>query len=414
MRRIIASLDIGTSSMKLVVGEMLRGKLNVLACIEEYSQGIKKGYIVNMESAELILKSLFKKTEDLIGLPVNQVLVTVPAYNLDCFMTSGDVIIKSDDKIITHQDIIRAMQASIYNKIEPNRELVSILPTKFIINDEQVVTSPINMVANKLTVNAVAVIIPKKNSENITKILQKLGIKVTDICISPLADYYEFKNEENSHSVGAIVNIGQSNTVVSIFNKGILTSSEIIDIGSNAIDSDLAYVFKVSKVDASYMKERFANADIHLAQPSEVYMTKDINGENIKVSEYDISAVVISRINEIFNLVKKQINLLTKKKISYIIITGGLSELKGLETCLEQIFGNIVTVGNVEQIGARHNKYSVSLGMIKYYNSRLKIRNVDYSIFTIEQQEELGGTHKRVNISDNSLLGKIYNYFFDN
>ena len=414
MRKIIASLDIGTNSIKLIVGEIQKNKLNVLSCVEVPANGIRKGYIVNPESAEYALKEAFNKTEELLGMPVKKVLVNIPAYNLDCFISSGSVTIKSDDKVVSHADLVRAMQSSVYNKIEPNRELVTILPTKFIINEEEQVKSPINMVANSLTVNDVAVVLPRKNSEAIIKSLEKIGVKVVDICISPLADYYEFKKPEYKEKVGAVVNIGQSNTTVSIFTKGILTACEIIDMGSGIIDNDIAYVFKIPKKDANYLKEKLSVADIHAAQPNESVIIKDINGGDVKISQYDISAVVISRLNELFGLIKKQINLLTKKEISYIIFSGGISELSYFDRLIDSFFGTIGKVGAVEEIGARDNKYSVALGIIKYYNSRLKLRNVEFSIFSLDEQEEFGGNHKKVNISENSLLGKIYGYFFDN
>ena len=185
-------------------------------------------------------------------------------------------------------------------------------------------------------------------------------------------------------------------------------------MGTSNIDNDIAYVFKIPRKDANYLKERLVVADIHAAQPSETILVKDVNGEALKINQYDVSAVAISRLNELFNLVKKQINLLTKKEIRYIIVTGGISEIAYLNRLLENLFGDIVKVGNITEIGARNNKYSVALGMIKYYNSRLKLRNVEFSIFSLDEQEDFGGTHKRVNISDNSLLGKIYGYFFDN
>lgn len=414
MRKIFASLDIGSYSIKLIVGEIQKNKLNVLSCIDVLAGGIKKGFIVNVESAELALKEAFSKTEELIGLPIKEVLVSVPCYNLDCFISSGSTTITSEDKVIKSNDVVHAMQGSVYNKINDNQELVSILPTKYIINDEEVVTNPVGVVANKLTVNDVAVVIPKKNTETILKCLEKLKIKVVDIVVSPLADYYEFRTEETNRTTGAVVNVGSSCTTVSIFNKGILTSCEVIDIGSSTIDNDIAYIFKVSKKDACYLKERLVVADLHIAQPSESIMLEDVNGDSIKVSQYDVSAVALSRLNEIFNLIKKQINLLTKKEISYIIVSGGISELGSFSSFLESVFGPKGMVGSVTEIGARHNKYSVALGMIKYYNSRLKMREVEYSIFSLEEQEEFGGAHKRVNISDNSLLGKIYGYFFDN
>ena len=122
----------------------------------------------------------------------------------------------------------------------------------------------------------------------------------------------------------------------------------------------------------------------------------------------------MERIKEIFNLVKKQINLLTKKEISYIIISGGVTETQDFDILIEEILGEKGIIGKVDEIGARNNKYGTAVGMIKYYNSRMKLRNVEYSIFNLEEQEELGGVGKRLNVSENSILGKLFGYFFDN
>ena len=122
----------------------------------------------------------------------------------------------------------------------------------------------------------------------------------------------------------------------------------------------------------------------------------------------------MSRLTEIISLAKKQINLLTKKEISYIMFTGGVTESVDFDILIEEVLGNTGIIGNVEEIGARHNKYSTAVGTIKYYNSRLKLRNVEFSVFDKEEIEVLSGTDKGISIPDNSLLGKLFGYFFDN
>ena len=175
------------------------------------------------------------------------------------------------------------------------------------------------------------------------------------------------------------------------------------------------YNLKESEIeDANYIKENFTCADIHMARPSESIVIKDINGDDRKISEYEATNVAISRLKELAGLIKKQINLLTKKEISYIIITGGVTNLPYFEHFIQDNFKDLANYEVVKELGVRDNRYSNVVGAIKYYNSRLKLRNVEISIFDLEQQEELGGTSKKVNISENSLLGKIYGYFFDN
>ena len=413
MRKIIASLDIGSHTIKLVVGEVVKHKLNILACIDTPARGIKKGFIVNPESAIEALADIFKKGEEQLGIPIKKVIVSIPSNGLNCFLSEGYTTISNPEKIVTSNDIVRSLQAAVYNKIMDNQELVSILPTKYLVNDTVVSDSPLSMKAEKLKVKAVVVTVPKKNVTPIVKCLEKINVEVVDVTIGALGDYYEFKNSKNSGEVGALINIGASKTTVSIFNKGIITSSEIIDMGGDNIDYDIGYVYKIGRKDALYIKENIALADKNVAQVNESIVVEDKNGDKIKINQYGASEIVTSRLEEILNLAKKQINLLTKKEISYIIVTGGVTETTEFKNVVNYIFKNAV-VGEVLEIGARHNKFVTSVGLIKYYDGRLRLRNRDFSIFNIEEQEELSGIHKKVNISENSILGKLFGYFFDN
>ena len=413
MRKIMASLDIGDHTIKLVVGEIVKGKLNVLACVDTLARGIKKGFIVNPESAIEALEEIFKKAEDQIGLSVKKVIVSVPSNGIECFLSEGYTSITNEEKIITSNDIIRSLQSAVYNKITDNKDLVSILPTKFLVNDSIVSDSPLSMHAEKLKVKAVVVTVPKKNITPIVKCLEKINVEVVDVTVGALGDYFEFKNSKNSGEVGAVINIGASKTTVAIFNKGIITNCEVIDIGGDNIDYDLSYVYKINQKDAIMLKETIALADKNIAQVNEAIIVENKNGDKIKINQFNVSEIVMSRLEEILNLAKKQINLLTKKQISYIIVTGGVTEIAEFKNILDYVFKNAI-LGEVNEIGARHNKYATALGLIKYYDSRLKLRNRDFSIFSIEEQEELSGIHKKVNISENSILGKLFGYFFDN
>ncbi len=413
MRKIIASLDIGSSLIKLVVGEIVKNKVNILACVDTPSRGIKKGYVINGESATEAFREVFKKCENVLGIPVNKVLVSVPTMYTECFLSSGTVPVTNEDKVINNDTIVKAMRKCVQDKIDDSRELVTVLPTGFKVNDE-VVSSPLNMLSESLSMKGVVVTVPKKNISGINTCLKNIGVDIVDIVISPLGDYYEYKNKELNKQIGAVINIGDEVTNVSIFNKGILTNTEVIDIGGNAITSDLSYVYKISLEESKELKENLALAHTRLAQPNESVTYTDKHGEIVKINQYDASEIVMGRLIEIINLAKKQINLLTKKEISYIIITGGVTETQDFDILIDELLGEKGIIGKVEEIGARSNTYGTAVGMIKYYSSRLKLRNIEFSIFNIEEQEELGGEEKRLNISDNSLLGKLFGYFFDN
>ncbi len=413
MRKIIASLDVGSNYIKLIIGEIFKKKLNILTCIDVPARGIKNGYIVNPESAIVSFKEVFSKASDIMGMPVNKVVVSIPSYNTKCFYSEGSTSINGVDKVINHKAITRSIEAAVYNRVPDNHELISVLPTSFIINDVDKVASPIGAIGEKLTVKAVSVIAPKNNIISLLKCLEKVDVQVVDTVVGPLADYYEFRKEINNNEVGAIVNIGASKTEVSIFNKGILTNTEVLDVGSNNIEADFAYMYKISRKDAIYIKENLALAHKSMAQANESVTFTNKQDDLVKINQYDASEIVNARLVEMLNLIKKQINLLTKREISYIMVTGGTTELKDFNILLDEVFNRKAKIAHVNEIGIRHNKYSVAAGLIKYYYSRLKLRNADFSIFDIDQQEELSGLHRKINLSDNSLLGKLFGYFFD-
>ena len=119
-------------------------------------------------------------------------------------------------------------------------------------------------------------------------------------------------------------------------------------------------------------------------------------------------------LKEILSMIKKEINHLTKKELSYIIFSGGTTELQDFNLVLEEMFGKIAKIGCISELGARNNKYSSALGLIRWYNELEKLKDKDYSIFTIDDQEDLSGIQKQGTISDNSIIGKVFGYFFDN
>ena len=124
--------------------------------------------------------------------------------------------------------------------------------------------------------------------------------------------------------------------------------------------------------------------------------------------------VASSRLEEILKLAKKEINLLTKKEIHYIMITGGVSEMANFSLLVEEIFGHQAKIINIRELGVRSNIYSTALGLIKYYDEKTRTQGVDFSIFNDEEIEELSNVNKRINFGENSILGKLFGYFFDN
>ena len=138
MRRILSSIDIGTNSIKLVVAEIIRDRVNILCAISEETRGIKNGLIENFEDTVYSIKKALKKAEELLGLKIKKVVAAVPEFDLRFTKGEGVNSITNDDGIVTKNDISRIMQTNVYNKIDELHELITVIPIDYRLDDNVV------------------------------------------------------------------------------------------------------------------------------------------------------------------------------------------------------------------------------------------------------------------------------------
>ena len=411
MRKIMACLDVGSDTIKCVVGEMVKRKLNILAVADTPSKGLKNGLVEEPNLLLEPLREVIQKCEEIIGLKIRQMIVSVPAINANFAVVTGSVNITNEGNLIEGKDIIRVLQKAIKSKKSTDLEYISMMPTSFSLDDDRIVKDPKGLTSKTLAVRGVMVSTPKKNIYPILACLERLGVDVLDITISAIGDYFEFKNKELDKEIGVVVNLGHKTTTMSVFNKGVLTNTSVILLGGQNIDNDISFIYKIPVQQSKKLKEEFALAHKNTAQASDVVEVMNQSSEKVKINQFEISEVVMSRLSEILNLSKKEINHLTKKEISYIRFTGGLTECRDFKLILQENFGNNVTIGNIMEIGVRNNKYSSCLGLLKYYAYNAKLKDKDYSIFSIDEQQELSG----VNLANqnDSVIGKLFGYIFN-
>lgn len=408
MRKIYTSVDLGSDSIKIMVAEIFNKKLNVLATSVVKSCGIKKGLIVNANDVISCLKKAISEIENKLMITIDKVIASVPSYYANFEVVNASVDIDNDR--ITGRDIVMVLKETIKSKIKEDRELVTIIPIYFICDDKKNIKDPKGLIAKTLGVKAMMVTTPKKCVHSIISIFNSIGIEVIDVNLGSIADYTEFKNKYTDESLSLVINIGYDITTVSLFNKGIIINSEIIQIGSKNIDNDISYVFKVDKQNSIKLKENFAVAHKKFSRVNEVKECINYNNDLVCINQYDISQIVMSRLTEILNLSKKQSFLLTNREISYIIITGGTSEMPGMSYLVDEIFDKNASIGNIDTIGIRDNKYSTVSGLIRCFNEKLELRDNNYSMIDLDNEND----KKKLDLSDTSVLGKVFGYFFDN
>ena len=410
MKKIFTSVDIGSDSVKILVSELFGENLNVLANTSIKSKGIRKGLIVDSNLAINTIKDGMKIVNDDLGFEIKKVIVNVPSYNAKFMYVTSEVDV---EEIITTENINKAIKTSVYNKIDEEYELVTVVPVEFIVNENEGITNPIGMQCNKLGFKGIMITVPKKNIYSVIGIIEGAGLEVVDITISGLSDYYKVKNNKLDSKIGAIINLGHETTTVSIISEGILVNTETIQLGGKNVEKDIAYVFGTNVVDARKIKERFASCHKRFTNLNDVYELKNDMGEIVKLNQLEVTEVVMSRMVQILEYAKKQIYELTKKDIQYIVLTGGLTEFKSFKNLVYEILGKDVIIYLMDEIGIRDNKYITVMGMIKYFIDKMQIRGKDYSMIS-QEDEQLLLTPDDKKRKDKVVVTKIFKGFIRN
>lgn len=414
MRKIYTAIDLGSDSIKIVVGEMFREKLNILAAVLTPSKGIKRGLIVDANETIGSLKIAIGKIEGKLGIRIKRAIVNCDSHNLIFEETDGYSTLTNQENKVYGEDVTRCLQACVYNKVAEEEEMINVMPIDFCLDGKSGIKDPKGMVGKKLGVRSLLIKAMKKKSYSIITILESLGIEVVDTYITPIGDYYAYAEKDFEKQSGTIINIGSDITTVSVYEKGLLKAAKIIPLGGNNIDNDLVYLLKVKTEDAKIIKETFALANKSYAQNTEIYEVFDRYKKEIKLNQFEISDIVMSRVVEILKYSKKQASLLTKQENSYIIVTGGTSELLGMTSLVKEQLGDKARVGNIDVIGIRDNRYASLLGMIKYFHYKLGLKAKEYTMFNQEDLEDLvTSKNKTVELKEDSVLNKVFGYFFD-
>ena len=320
MKKIYTSIDIGSDTIKIVVGESFNGNVNVLASKTIKSKGVRKGLITDPNLAITAIKDGMLSINDMLGITIKKVIATVPSYNAKFMYVTGSVNITSPDGFVTNDDVNRVIKDSIYSKIAQEYELVTVIPTSFLVDNEEVSSKPVGMQGKKLDIKGIMITTPKKNIYSVISVLEGAGLEVVDIAVSGLGDYFEVHNANIDKKVGAIINIGHETTTVSVFNHGKLMNTDVIQLGGYNVEKDIAYIFGISVFDARILKERFASSHKRFSQLNDTYEITNNANEKIKLNQLEVTEVVMSRMAQILKMAKKQILLLTKHDIGYIII----------------------------------------------------------------------------------------------
>ena len=404
---IYSSIDIGSDEIKICVGKVTDGSLDILASSKTRSVGIKKGLIVDSELAMQSIILALNEIESKLGFKIDKAVITVPLYDVKVDIYNGCSYTEGE---ITGTDVITCFKSSV-STIDVDKEVVTVFPIDFLIDDEIKTTDPKGMKGNKLESRMLISTIPKENVYPYLELLEKCNVEVIDLSFGVINDFYHMKdNDDYNKSSGIVIDMGNDKTEIAVFNKGLLVDGVVIPSGSRLLDHDIGYIYHFDKTTSRELKENIAMASSQYADVDEFVEYENVDGEKIKVSALEVSQIVEARLEELLKNVKKILNDLTNREISYIIITGGVSNLPGFDYLIRDIFGDIATSINMSTIGVRNNVYTSCVGMLKYYYDKLKIRGIDYTMYA-EIEKEM---QEKKNIVQNRIIDDMKKYLDNN
>ncbi len=413
MRKIYTGIDVGSDSIKIVTSEFLNDRFYTLASVSVKSVGITRGIITDYDMALNSLNLAKKEIEKALGTSVNKAIITVPSNDRNLSVIEGSINLYNE--FVTGEDVTAVLGEASVDKVEENEEIVSIIPILFSLDEDRLTPNPNGAKSSVLGVKALLAKASKKQVYSFLKLFADANIEVVDVTFNCIGDYFEARDKETDNTFGALINIGHEKTDVSIFNKGILIKNSIINLGSKNIDKDISYVYGIDINAARELKEKFALASRRYADINETVEFMADDKDKVTINQYEITEVVEARIVELLKLAKKEINSLTKRKISYIIVTGGIAELMGFSYVVENILGINSSTLNATSIGIRNDKFSSAIGIIKYFHNKMALRERDISMLDEDEINEMMQNKKsELGLNNDVTTSKIFGYFYNN
>jgi cell division protein FtsA len=422
---IYVSLDIGTSSVKVIIGEMVNDSLNIIGVGNVKSEGLRKGSIVDIDETVHSIKSAIEQAERMIGMEINQVIVGITGNHISLQPCHGVVAVSSENREITNEDVDRVMDAAKVMSIPPEREIINIIPKQFIVDGQDEIKDPRKMIGVRLEMEGSIITGSKTILHNTLRCVERAGLEILDITLQPLAAG-EFALSKDEKSLGvALIDIGGGSTTIAVFEQGTLRTTTVLPIGGEHLTKDLATVLKTSSDDAEKIKVKYGHAFYDDASEDEVFSVPIIGSDqHQQFNQLEVADIIEARMEEIFELVQNELKRLGIRDLpGGFVLTGGVANMQGVLDLAQVIFQNRVRIAIPDYIGVREPQYTTAVGLIKYAykNARLQGREIEPNVVAshvkekrvVKQPQPKSKSEKQPEEKMTSKVKKFLGYFFE-
>ena len=360
-------LDIGTNSIKVLVAELRNGELNVIGVSNAKSKGVKDGIIVDIEAAATAIKSAISQAEEKAGISIKSVNVGLPGNLLQVEPTQGMIPVTSDTKEITDQDVENVVKSALTKSMTPDREVITFIPEEFIVDGFQGIRDPRGMMGVRLEMRGLLYTGPRTILHNLRKTVERSGVQVENIIISPLALVRSVLNEGEREFGATVIDMGAGQTTVATIRNQELQFTNILQEGGDYVTKDISKVLKTSQKLAEGLKLNYGEAYPSLAS-NETFQVEVIGEvEPVEVTESYLAEIISARIKHIFEQIKQELERRHLLDLpGGIVLIGGNAILPGIVELAQEMFGVGVKLYVPNQVGIRNPAFAHVISLSEF------------------------------------------------
>ncbi len=349
--KIVVGLDIGTSKICAVVGEMTDRGAEIIGIGSHAAQGLRKGVVVNIESTVNSIKKAVEEAELMAGCEIHTVFTGLSGNHIKGFNSHGVVAVKSQE--VCERDLDRVLDAAKAVAIPTDRQVLQILPQDYIIDDQDGIKEPLGMSGVRLEARVHIVTSSITSAQNVIKCCNRAGLTIGDIVWMPLAAAEAALSGEERELGVVLVDIGSGTTDIAVFHDGTLRHSAVLSVGGHHLTNDIATGLRTPTADAERIKQRYGLANASAVSGDERVEVSSVAGKTAgTVSRQILCEIIEPRLEEIFQLVQREIakSGYEDSLASGVVMTGGSMLLPGAVETAEHVLGMPARLGLPTQV----------------------------------------------------------------
>ncbi|MDX1512540.1 MAG: cell division protein FtsA [Gammaproteobacteria bacterium] len=380
-KNLIVGLDIGTSKVSAIVGEVSpEGDIEIIGIGFHPSRGLKKGVVVNIESTVQSIQRAVEEAELMAGCQIHSVFCGIAGNHIRSLNSHGIVAIR--DKEVTASDVERVIDAARAVAIPADQKILHILPQEFIIDNQEGIREPIGMSGVRLEARVHMVTGAVSAAQNIVKCVRRCGLEVDDIILEQLASSESVLIDDEKDLGVCLVDIGGGTTDIAVFTEGAIRHTAVIPIAGDQVTNDIAVALRTPTQNAEEIKIKYACALAQLATAEETIEVPSVGDRPPRrLARQTLAEVVEPRYEELLTLVQAELRRSGFEDLiaAGVVVTGGSAKMEGLVDLAEEILHMPVRLGVPQTIAGlvdvvRNPIYATGVGLLLFghRNSREK------------------------------------------